>query len=116
MEGLVLVLSITFSALLSVVIGFAAWFFSTKTPDKEKLSPYECGFDPIDQLGNPVSVKFFLIAILFLVFDLEVALLLPWSRTVGAIPLYNQGLVWVFILFLVWGLVYEWVAGGLDWE
>lgn len=75
----IILLVIIFSAGLSLVIGIASYLLSDKTPDKEKVSVYECGFDPFHSPGKPFSIRFFLIAILFLVFDLEISYLFPWS-------------------------------------
>nr|AEP83091.1 NADH dehydrogenase subunit 3 [Alatina alata] len=111
-----LIMFILISTILSLLIAVAAWFLSDKDPDKEKLSPYECGFDPFGQTGHPISIKFFLVAILFLVFDLEVSLLLPWSFSLSQTEWFNQIIVWVFLIILAWGLLYEWIAGGLEWE
>nr|AET13158.1 NADH dehydrogenase subunit 3 [Chiropsalmus quadrumanus] len=116
MNQLSMLISILLSSFLCSIIAGAAWLLTNKSPDKEKLSPYECGFNPFNQSGHPVSIKFFLIAILFLVFDLEVVLILPWSVTTGLNFVLSQTMVWGFIIFLAWGLVYEWLAGGLEWE
>nr|WOE91084.1 NADH dehydrogenase subunit 3 [Morbakka sp. MKL-2023] len=116
MEVYILIVFLLLSFIISLVIGVAAWLLSERSPDKEKLSPYECGFDPFGQPGHPISIKFFLVAILFLIFDLEVVLLLPWAVSFGQCTLFSQGFVWVFLLLLVLGLVYEWASGGLEWE
>ena len=87
-----------------------------KSPDKEKLSVYECGFSPIYQPGKPFSVRFFIIAILFLVFDLEIVLLFPWSYAFLNVDVIGSKFVITFFLVLVLGLWYEWVKGGLEWE
>ena len=116
MNSIFLVVFIFISLILSLIIALAAWLFSEKTPDKEKLSPYECGFDPFAQTGYPISIKFFLVALLFLIFDLEISLLLPWSVNLSYINWYSQIVIWSFITILVWGLLYEWLAGGLEWE
>nr|AET13187.1 NADH dehydrogenase subunit 3 [Carybdea xaymacana] len=116
MESFILLIFLVVSFLLSLIIAFAAWFLSDKAPDREKLSPYECGFDPFGQPGHPISIKFFLIAILFLIFDLEITLLIPWGYSFGGSSWFNFKLALIFIFLLVWGLVYEWLAGGLEWE
>nr|YP_009590273.1 NADH dehydrogenase subunit 3 [Piranga rubriceps]QBM10157.1 NADH dehydrogenase subunit 3 [Piranga rubriceps]QBM10170.1 NADH dehydrogenase subunit 3 [Piranga rubriceps] len=107
-----LTLSLTLSALLTT-LNF--WLAQT-APDSEKLSPYECGFDPLGSARLPFSIRFFLVAILFLLFDLEIALLLPlpWATQLQS-P--TTTLTWAFVLIflLTLGLVYEWVQGGLEW-
>nr|ABQ09367.1 NADH dehydrogenase subunit 3 [Crocodylus siamensis]AER37463.1 NADH dehydrogenase subunit 3 [Crocodylus siamensis]AER37466.1 NADH dehydrogenase subunit 3 [Crocodylus siamensis]QOI74217.1 NADH dehydrogenase subunit 3 [Crocodylus siamensis] len=89
---------------------------SEMTPDPEKLSPYECGFDPLGSARLPLSIRFFMIAILFLLFDLEIAILLPLA---WALQLTNltKSIAWAIIIFLLMfaGLTYEWLQGGLEW-
>lgn len=87
-----------------------------KNPDKEKVTVYECGFNPFHNPGEPFSIRFFIIAILFLVFDLEVSLLFPWSSNSNIIGFNSQLIVLFFILILIIGLIYEWSKGGLEWE
>lgn len=77
LEFKVLILVLIFSIGLSIIIAIASYVLSDKTPDKEKVSVYECGFDPFHSPGKPFSIRFFLIAILFLVFDLEISYLFP---------------------------------------
>nr|AGI96299.1 NADH dehydrogenase subunit 3 [Erythropitta erythrogaster piroensis]AGI96300.1 NADH dehydrogenase subunit 3 [Erythropitta erythrogaster piroensis]AGI96304.1 NADH dehydrogenase subunit 3 [Erythropitta erythrogaster rubrinucha]AGI96305.1 NADH dehydrogenase subunit 3 [Erythropitta erythrogaster rubrinucha] len=107
-----LTLSMTITTLLIVL---NLWLPQTN-PDSEKLSPYECGFDPLGTARLPFSIRFFLVAILFLLFDLEIALLLPlpWATQLQS-P--STTLMWTstIILLLTLGLVYEWLQGGLEW-
>nr|AGI96319.1 NADH dehydrogenase subunit 3 [Erythropitta erythrogaster yairocho] len=107
-----LTLSMTITTLL---IMLNLWLPQTN-PDSEKLSPYECGFDPLGTARLPFSIRFFLVAILFLLFDLEIALLLPlpWANQLQS-P--STTLMWTstIILLLTLGLVYEWLQGGLEW-
>ena len=104
------------SLLLSFIIGLASLLLSDTSPDKEKTSVYECGFSPYDNLGSPISIRFFLIGILFLIFDLEISLLFPWSASSYLIPVLGFWVILLFLLILTWGLVYEWLEGGLEWE
>lgn len=101
---------------LSGIISTASFILSEKTPDKEKVSVYECGFDPFHNPGEPFSVRFFLIAILFLIFDLEITYLLPWSNFSAYLSINGQTIVYIFVIILVIGLIYEWIKGGLEWE
>nr|ADW66073.2 NADH dehydrogenase subunit 3 [Jynx torquilla] len=112
--------TITFMLLLSTIISMILiilnfWLAQT-SPDSEKLSPYECGFDPLGSARLPFSIRFFLVAILFLLFDLEIALLLPlpWATQ---LPYPTMTLTWTttIILLLTLGLIYEWSQGGLEW-
>nr|YP_009990838.1 NADH dehydrogenase subunit 3 [Crypturellus undulatus]QNN84191.1 NADH dehydrogenase subunit 3 [Crypturellus undulatus] len=107
-----LTLSFTLSALLTTL---NLWLAQTN-PDTEKLSPYECGFDPLGSARLPFSIRFFLVAILFLLFDLEIALLLPlpWAIQLPH-PLYTTLWTSVILLLLTLGLIYEWSQGGLEW-
>jgi len=95
------------SLLLSTIISGASYLLGEKSPDKEKVSVYECGFDPFHSPGEPFSIRFFLIAILFLVFDLEISYLFPWSSTTSIIPLTAQIIIILFLIILTLGLVYE---------
>lgn len=116
LEIIIMFIFLIISIILSAVISIASYFLSEKSPDKEKVSVYECGFDPFHNPGEPFSIRFFLIAILFLVFDLEISYLFPWSNSTFIINEKGQILIILFILILIIGLVYEWIKGGLDWE
>nr|ALH16727.1 NADH dehydrogenase subunit 3 [Maccullochella peelii]BAP40408.1 NADH dehydrogenase subunit 3 [Maccullochella peelii] len=107
---------ITITILLSIILTTISFWLPQMTPDHEKLSPYECGFDPLGNARLPFSLRFFLIAILFLLFDLEIALLLPlpWGDQLTS-PLTT--LIWAstILILLTLGLIYEWTQGGLEW-
>nr|WNH17376.1 NADH dehydrogenase subunit 3 [Dendrochirus barberi] len=107
---------VTITIALSTVLAVVSFWLPQMTPDHEKLSPYECGFDPLGSARLPFSLRFFLVAILFLLFDLEIALLLPlpWGDQLTS-PLLT--LVWAtaVLVLLTLGLVYEWLQGGLEW-
>nr|AFB19688.1 NADH dehydrogenase subunit 3 [Garrulax poecilorhynchus] len=107
---------ITLSLTLSLALTMLNFWIAQMNPDSEKLSPYECGFDPLGSARLPFSIRFFLVAILFLLFDLEIALLLPlpWAIQLQD-PLTT--LIWtsILILLLTLGLMYEWIQGGLEW-
>lgn len=107
---------ITITILLSVVLAIVSFWLPQMTPDHEKLSPYECGFDPLGSARLPFSLRFFLVAILFLLFDLEIALLLPlpWGDQLTS-PLLTLFWAVAVLILLTLGLVYEWVQGGLEW-
>ncbi len=85
-------------------------------PDADKLSAYECGFDAFDDARHKFDVRFYLVAILFIIFDLEVAFLFPWAVSLGAIGMFGFWSMVVFLAVLTVGLVYEWNKGALDWE
>nr|WNH17389.1 NADH dehydrogenase subunit 3 [Chaetodon lunula] len=104
------------SVLLSLILITVAFWLPLMGPDHEKLSPYECGFDPLGTARLPFSLRFFLIAILFLLFDLEIALLLPlpWADQLTS-PLLTFLWAAAVLTLLTLGLVYEWLQGGLEW-
>lgn len=116
MDFKILLLFIIFSIILSLIIAAISYILTDKAPDKEKVSVYECGFDPFHSPGKPFSIRFFLIAILFLVFDLEISYLFPWSYSSSLISIKGQIIIIIFLLILTLGLIYEWLKGGLEWE
>nr|AHG98681.1 NADH dehydrogenase subunit 3 [Sebastes pachycephalus] len=107
---------ITITILLSVVLAIVSFWLPQMTPDHGKLSPYECGFDPLGSARLPFSLRFFLVAILFLLFHLEIALLLPlpWGDQLTS-PLLTLFWAVTVLILLTLGLVYEWIQGGLEW-
>nr|YP_010556054.1 NADH dehydrogenase subunit 3 [Comatella nigra]UYR96066.1 NADH dehydrogenase subunit 3 [Comatella nigra] len=99
------------------LICFFIYFLPLHIPNNQKVSPYECGFDPLNSARVPFSFRFFLVAILFLLFDLEIALLfpLPYSLFLLFDSFYVVFISSFFLIFLTLGLVYEWLNGGLEW-
>nr|YP_009229295.1 NADH dehydrogenase subunit 3 [Yongeichthys criniger]ALT22431.1 NADH dehydrogenase subunit 3 [Yongeichthys criniger] len=108
--------TIVITLLLSTILAIVSFWLPQMNPDQEKLSPYECGFDPLGSARLPFSLRFFLVAILFLLFDLEIALLLPlpWG---DQLPDPYSTFFWAALLLvlLTLGLIYEWAQGGLEW-
>nr|YP_010956478.1 NADH dehydrogenase subunit 3 [Gephyroberyx darwinii]WMY89571.1 NADH dehydrogenase subunit 3 [Gephyroberyx darwinii]WMY90299.1 NADH dehydrogenase subunit 3 [Gephyroberyx darwinii] len=106
----------TIAVVLSAVLATISFWLPQLSPDYEKLSPYECGFDPLGTARLPFSLRFFLVAILFLLFDLEIALLLPlpWGDQL-ATPLLTFTWATAILALLTLGLIYEWTQGGLEW-
>nr|WRM53678.1 NADH dehydrogenase subunit 3 [Nannoperca vittata] len=107
---------ITITVLLSTLLAIVSFWLPQMSPDHEKLSPYECGFDPLGSARLPFSLRFFLVAILFLLFDLEIALLLPlpWGDQLTS-PLTTFLWASAVLVLLTLGLIYEWIQGGLEW-
>nr|YP_009305753.1 NADH dehydrogenase subunit 3 [Callaeas cinereus]ANT45556.1 NADH dehydrogenase subunit 3 [Callaeas cinereus] len=107
---------IALSLTLSIALTTLNFWIAQMNPDSEKLSPYECGFDPLGSARLPFSIRFFLVAILFLLFDLEIALLLPlpWATQLQS-PITTLAWASMLIVLLTVGLVYEWIQGGLEW-
>nr|QOD97217.1 NADH dehydrogenase subunit 3 [Cariama cristata] len=101
---------------LTTALTFLNLWLAQTNPDSEKLSPYECGFDPLGSARLPFSIRFFLVAILFLLFDLEIALLLPlpWAIQLQS-PTTTLYWTSTILFLLTLGLIYEWTQGGLEW-
>ena len=101
---------------LAIAMVAASLIAGTKRPDKDKLAAYECGFDAFDDARSKFDVRFYLVAILFIIFDLEVAFLFPWAITLGDIGMFGFWSMIVFLGILTIGFIYEWKKGALDWE
>ena len=101
---------------LAVVMVGASYLVGDQRPDSEKLSAYECGFDAFDDARSKFDVRFYLVSILFIIFDLEVAFLFPWATALGEIGLFGFWSMVVFLGILTIGFIYEWKKGALEWE
>ena len=101
---------------LASLFMIASWIVAKQNPDEEKLSPYECGFDAFEDTRSQFDVRFYLVAILFIIFDLEVAFLFPWAVSLGSIGLFGFWSMMVFLGVLTIGFIYEWKKGALEWE
>ena len=102
-----------FVALAAVGLSF---LLAKQKPDSEKVSPYECGFPPFDEARAKFDVRFYLVAILFIIFDLEVAFLFPWAVALGDIGMFGFWSMMLFLGILTIGFIYEWKKGALEWE
>ena len=111
---IVLFLIIAFG--ISCVFIILNYLLSPKNPDPEKLSAYECGFEPFNDSRMEFDVRFYLVAILFIIFDLEIAFLFPWAILLGKIGLLGFCSMMIFLFILTVGFIYEWKKGALDWE
>ena len=98
------------------VIMFAAGALAISEPDAEKVSAYECGFNAFDDARMKFDVRFYLVAILFIIFDLEVAFLFPWASSFKELSTFGFWSMMVFLAVLTVGFVYEWKKGALEWE
>jgi len=98
-----------------VVIGLG-FVLGPRRPDDEKLSPYECGFEAFEDSRMKFDVRYYLVAILFIIFDLEIAFLFPWAIVLDQIGLFGFAAMAVFLGILVIGFIYEWKKGALEWE
>ena len=103
---------------LGLSIGFIVlnFLFSPKNPDSEKLSAYECGFEAFSDSRMEFDVRFYLVAILFIIFDLEIAFLFPWAISLGNLGSLGFWSMMIFLLVLTIGFIYEWKIGALDWD
>jgi NADH:ubiquinone oxidoreductase subunit 3 (subunit A) len=105
------------SLLLSLLLVGLPFVLGTPyKPDPEKVSPYECGFDPFDDARNQFDIRFYLVAILFIIFDLEVTFLFPWAVSLNRIGLFGFWSMMIFLIILTVGFIYEWKKGALEWE
>ena len=99
----------------SVLIGLG-FLFGPRRPDEEKISAYECGFEAFSDSRAQFDVRYYLVAILFIVFDLEIAFLFPWAVSLNAVGMVSLAAMGIFLLILVVGFIYEWKKGALEWE
>jgi NADH-quinone oxidoreductase subunit A len=115
-EYLPIVIFLTIAVGLALVMVLASLIVARQHPDVEKLSPYECGFAPFEDSRGRFDVRFYLVAILFIIFDLEVAFLFPWAVSLGGIGLFGFWSMMLFLAVLTVGFIYEWKKGALEWE
>jgi NADH-quinone oxidoreductase subunit A len=115
-ESIKIGILLIFAVILSVVIIFLSYLFSTTAPDVEKVSPYECGFEPYEDARNVFDVRFYLVAILFLIFDLEAVFFFPWCISLSYLNASGFWIMTDFIIELLIGYIYAWEVGALDWE
>ncbi len=111
-----ILLFILFGLFLATVLLSVGKLVSPNKPDAEKLSPYECGFEAFEDARMKFDVRYYLVAILFILFDLEIAFLFPWAVVLREIGFPGFVAMMIFLLILVVGFVYEWKKGALEWE
>ena len=104
------------SLIFSVGALSLSFVLSPKKPNDEKLSHYECGFEPFDDARTKFDIRFYLVALLFIIFDLEVAFLFPWAISLENIGLFGYFSMMIFLIILTIGFIYEWKKGALEWE
>ena len=115
-DYLSIVIFILVALVLSVGFIILNFLFSPKNPDPEKLSAYECGFEALSDSRMEFDVRFYLVAILFIIFDLEIAFLFPWAVSLGSIGALGFWSMMIFLFILTIGFIYEWKKGALDWD
>ncbi len=115
-EYLPILIFLAVALALSGMILMASYMMVRQHPDSAKLLPYECGFDVFSDARRQFDVRFYLVAILFIIFDLEVAFLFPWAISLGATGVFGFWSMMVFLVILTVGFAYEWRKGALEWE
>ncbi len=116
LDYLPVIIFLGFAAILSILFVVGAAVLAPSNPDPEKNSAYECGFPAFDDARMKFDVRFYLVAILFIIFDLEVAFLFPWAVSLGEIGVFGFWSMMAFLFVLTVGFVYEWRRGALEWE
>lgn len=109
-------ISFLVATILATVIILLSYILVFQQADSEKISAYECGFQPFEEARSQFDVRFYLVAILFIIFDLEIMFLFPWSINLQAIGFFGYWSMLFFLLILTIGFIYEWKKGALDWE
>ena len=115
-DYLPIVIFMAVAAGITLALMVAPILIAYRSPDPEKLSAYECGFDAFDDARMKFDVRFYLVSILFIIFDLEVAFLFPWAVSLGKIGMFGFWSMMVFLAILTIGFVYEWRKGALEWD
>ncbi len=115
-EYLPVLLFLIVATAIGVVLLTVGWVLGPKRPDAEKLSPYECGFEAFEDARMKFDVRYYLVAILFIIFDLEIAFLFPWALVFRDIGMTAIVAMTIFLGILVVGFAYEWKKGALEWE
>ena len=111
-----IVLMLLISAALSVVVLFMSRVLGPYRPNRRKLTPYESGMTPIGPAQRRIPVKFYLVAVLFIIFDVEVIFFLPWAVVFRDLGLFALAVMGFFLIVLIIGFVYEWKKGAMEWE
>jgi NADH-quinone oxidoreductase subunit A len=116
LEYLPILVFLAIAGTISVAMVLGSLLVGVRNPDADKLSAYECGFDAFTDARHKFDVRFYLVTLLFIIFDLEIAFLFPWAITLGKVGAFGFWSMVVFLSVLTVGFVYEWKKGGLDWE
>ena len=116
LEYLPVIIFIGLCMVIGIALAIAPFIVAYRAPDSEKLSAYECGFNAFDDSRMKFDVRFYLVAILFIIFDLEVAFLFPWAVSFGNLGWYGFISMSIFLGILTIGFIYEWKKGALEWD
>ena len=115
-DYLPLVVFVALATLIVLGLWVAPFVLAYKSPDPEKLSAYECGFNPFDDARMKFDVRFYLVSLLFIIFDLEVAFLFPWAVAFHDVGAFGFWSMMIFLIVLTIGFIYEWNKGALEWD
>ena len=115
-DYLPIVIFMAIASAIGIALMASAFLIAVRKPDPEKMSAYECGFDPFEDARVKFDVRFYLVAILFIIFDLEVAFLFPWAISLKHVGVFGFWSMMVFLGILTIGFVYEWRKGALEWD
>nr|YP_011017717.1 NADH dehydrogenase subunit 3 [Griffithsia okiensis]WQF69540.1 NADH dehydrogenase subunit 3 [Griffithsia okiensis] len=115
-EYFLIFLFFNISFFLAFIIFYLSYFLIPKKLDQEKISAYECGFNPFDDARSTFDIRFYLVAILFLIFDLEISFLFPWTVSLNTISFFGFWVMVFFLIILTIGFIFEWYKGALEWE
>jgi NADH-quinone oxidoreductase subunit A len=115
-QYLPILLFILIGLVMGIILPMLGFFLGKREPDPEKNSPYECGFEAFDDARMKFDVRYYLVAILFIIFDLEIAFLFPWAIVFKDIGLFGFISMMIFLTILIIGFIYEWKRGALEWE
>ena len=115
-EYLPIIIFLGLAVALGIILILAAVVLAVRNPDPEKVSAYECGFNAFDDARMKFDVRFYLVSILFIIFDLEVAFLFPWAVAFGAMSMAAFWSMMIFLAVLTIGFIYEWKKGALEWQ
>lgn len=110
--GILMMVSVGVASLVYII----AMLLGNQVNEKEKLSAYECGFNPYEDAREVINVKYYLVAILFIIFDLEVSYMFPWAVGLSQMTMYSYWGMLIFLIILTAGFVYEWSKGALEWD
>lgn len=116
LEYLPILIFLAVACILSIIMVLIPFILAKRYPDREKNSAYECGFEPFGDARSEFDVRFYLVAILFIIFDLEIAFLFPWAISLGMVGMFGFWSMMVFLGVLTIGFLYEWKKGALEWE
>jgi NADH-quinone oxidoreductase subunit A len=116
LEYLPILVFLVIAIIVSAICIGGSWFLAQQKPDTEKLTSYECGFDAFENARIKFDVRYYLVAILFIIFDLDIALIFPWAVSFGKIGLLGFWSMMIFIGLFIVGFIYEWRKGALEWE